>query len=59
MRASLWDAIIPELARRHAVIRYDARGLGRSTAPGKPFSDVDDLRAILDHFVSVKPRWSG
>lgn len=50
MDSRLWDAIVPELARRHDVIRYDARGLGRSTPPGKPFSDIEDLRAVLDHF---------
>ncbi|MFF9815388.1 alpha/beta fold hydrolase [Streptomyces sp. NPDC014006] len=50
MDSRLWDAIVPELARHHDVIRYDARGLGRSTPPDKPFSDVADLRAVLDHF---------
>ncbi|MFD9034541.1 alpha/beta fold hydrolase [Streptomyces sp. NPDC059567] len=50
MDSRLWDAIVPELARHHDVIRYDARGLGRSTPPGEPFSDVEDLRAVLDHF---------
>ncbi|MFC8142858.1 alpha/beta fold hydrolase [Streptomyces paradoxus] len=50
MDSRLWDAIVPELARHHDVIRYDARGLGRSTPPDKPFSDVEDLRAVLDHF---------
>ncbi|MFI2645146.1 alpha/beta fold hydrolase [Streptomyces sp. NPDC018610] len=50
MDSRLWDAVVPELARRHDVIRYDARGLGRSTPPGEPFGDVEDLRAVLDHF---------
>ncbi|MFB7371051.1 alpha/beta fold hydrolase [Streptomyces sp. NPDC056222] len=50
MDSRLWDAVVPELARHHDVIRYDARGLGGSTSPGKPFSDVEDLRAVLDHF---------
>jgi pimeloyl-ACP methyl ester carboxylesterase len=50
MDSRLWDAIVPELARHHDVIRYDARGLGRSTPAAKPFSDVEDLRAVLDHF---------
>nr|WP_262985980.1 hypothetical protein [Streptomyces sp. CBMA123] len=34
MDSRLWDAVIPALARHHDVIRYDARGLGRSTPPG-------------------------
>lgn len=32
------------------MFRYDALGLRRSTPPGKPFSDVEDLCAVLDHF---------
>ncbi|MFJ4979216.1 alpha/beta fold hydrolase [Streptomyces coeruleorubidus] len=50
MDSRLWDAVVPGLARHHEVIRYDARGLGRSAPPGKPFSDIEDLRAVLDHF---------
>ncbi|MFD8752001.1 alpha/beta fold hydrolase [Kitasatospora sp. NPDC059577] len=50
MDSRLWDAVLPELARHHDVIRYDARGLGRSAAPERPFDDVEDLRAVLDHF---------
>ncbi|MFF7380852.1 alpha/beta fold hydrolase [Streptomyces massasporeus] len=50
MDSRLWDAVVPRLARRHDVIRYDARGLGRSAPPDKPFSDMEDLRAVLDHF---------
>jgi 3-oxoadipate enol-lactonase len=48
--ARLWDDVVPELARHHDVIRYDARGLGRSTPPDQLFSDVEDLRAVLDYF---------
>ncbi|MFF7990297.1 alpha/beta fold hydrolase [Kitasatospora xanthocidica] len=50
MDSRLWDAVLPELARHHDVIRYDARGLGRSDRPERPFDDVADLRAVLDHF---------
>jgi len=50
MDSRLWDAVFHPLARRHMVIRYDARGLGRSTTPTEPFWDVEDLRAVLDHF---------
>jgi pimeloyl-ACP methyl ester carboxylesterase len=50
MDSRLWDAVVPELARHHDVIRYDARGLGRSTPPDEPFDDLDDLRTVLDHF---------
>jgi len=50
MDSRLWDGVFHPLARRHSVIRYDARGLGRSTAPSQPFWDVEDLRAVVDHF---------
>jgi len=50
MDARLWDPIVPELARRHSVVRFDARGLGRSTPPREPFNDMQDLIAVLDHF---------
>ncbi|MEU5868157.1 alpha/beta fold hydrolase [Nonomuraea sp. NPDC047529] len=46
----LWDGVLPDLARHHTVIRYDARGLGRSTPPTAPFRYEDDLLAVLDHF---------
>lgn len=46
----LWDGVFPALGRHHTAIRYDARGLGRSTPPTAPFSYEDDLLAVLDHF---------
>src|SRR5215472_6700579 len=46
----LWNGVYPELARHHMVIRYDARGLGRSAPPGEPFWDVADLLGVLDHY---------
>ncbi|WP_191837798.1 alpha/beta fold hydrolase [Catellatospora chokoriensis] len=49
MDSRLWDGVVPELAGRHTVIRYDARGLGRSDQPTGPYLDVDDLRTVLDH----------
>jgi 3-oxoadipate enol-lactonase len=50
MDSRLWDAVFPDLARYHAVTRYDARGLGRSSPPEQPHWDVDDLGAVFDHF---------
>ncbi|MFD4658464.1 alpha/beta fold hydrolase [Kitasatospora sp. NPDC058444] len=50
MDSRLWDAVVPALSRHHDVIRYDARGLGRSSAPEQAFDDVADLGAVLDHF---------
>ncbi|QGV80117.1 alpha/beta fold hydrolase [Streptomyces ficellus] len=45
----MWDAIVPGLAQRHTVVRYDLRGFGESAPPAGPFSETDDLRRLLDH----------
>lgn len=45
----VWDPILPALLERHRVIRYDARGYGRSPAPTTPFVMLDDLVTVLDH----------
>lgn len=46
----LWDPVLPRLAERHRVIRYDVRGYGRSPRPTVPYSLQEDLVAVLDHF---------
>ncbi|MFI6089884.1 alpha/beta fold hydrolase [Streptomyces sp. NPDC051218] len=46
----VWDGILPRLADGRRVIRYDARGYGRSPDPTASFSLVEDLSAVLDHF---------
>jgi pimeloyl-ACP methyl ester carboxylesterase len=44
----MWDPQVGPFARSFRVIRYDARAHGRSTAPGGPYSTVEDLRLLLD-----------
>lgn len=44
----IWDRQFPVFARDFRVIRYDARGFGRSELPDAPFFAHDDLRAVLD-----------
>jgi 3-oxoadipate enol-lactonase len=44
----LWDRQFEHFARSHRVIRYDARGFGRSEKPPLPFTFYDDLRGLLD-----------
>ena len=44
----LWDPEFPALAERFRTIRYDLRFFGRSTGPAAPWSEVDDLVALLD-----------
>lgn len=46
----VWDGILPRLSEGRRVIRYDARGYGRSPAPTASFALVEDLTAVLDHF---------
>ena len=46
-----WDPLVPLLTSAgHRVIRYDARGFGRSETDDVEFSNRDDLIAILDGF---------
>jgi pimeloyl-ACP methyl ester carboxylesterase len=47
----MWNDQFELLARDFRVIRYDARGFGKSAPPkpGEPYSNADDLAALLDH----------
>jgi 3-oxoadipate enol-lactonase len=43
----MWDDQFEALARRYRVIRYDLRGFGKSDFPTGPYSNVEDLYALL------------
>lgn len=45
-----WDPQFESFAERYRVLRYDARGYGRSSRPepGVPYSHARDLLAVLD-----------
>ena len=43
----MWDPQFLPLARDHRVIRYDARGYGRSGPASSPYRGDDDLYALL------------
>ena len=45
----MWSEHFKSFSSSHQVIRYDAPGCGRSTAPTKPFTDAGVLRALLKH----------
>lgn len=47
--ARMWDAQFEVFAQHFRVVRYDARGFGRSSLPNEPYRHVDDLCAMLDH----------
>lgn len=48
MDARMWDDQWSEFSRRYRVIRYDARGFGRSGPIRGAYSVREDLRALLD-----------
>ena len=43
----MWDDQFLLFARSHRVIRYDARGLGRSGPADSPYSSFEDLHALI------------
>lgn len=45
-----WAPVLPALTAAYRVIRYDARGFGRSPAPTVKYALYDDLDAVLGHF---------
>jgi 3-oxoadipate enol-lactonase len=46
----IWEPVLPALTASYRVIRYDARGYGRSPAPTVKFSLLADLTTVLDYF---------
>jgi len=46
----IWQPLLPELTVSHRVIRYDARGYGRSGAPKASFSLLADLIRVFDYY---------
>ena len=48
--SGIWATLVPLLRERYRVIGYDLRGFGRSSRPVRPFTRLEDLLALLDHF---------
>jgi len=44
----MWRGQAPVLARHHRVVAVDLRGFGETPHASGPFSNVDDLREVLD-----------
>jgi len=57
----MWDDQFELFARDYRVIRYDARGFGRSSTPtpGQPYSHAEDLAALLAELDAHKPHLVG
>lgn len=45
----MWDEQFSSFADHFKVIRYDARGFGKSETPKNPFYPYQDLKALLDY----------
>jgi len=48
MDSRAWDQQFEHFSMHYKVIRYDVRGIGRSTRPGQKFSHSQDLYALLN-----------
>lgn len=46
---TMWDGVVPALARSFMVVRYDLRGYGSSSPPVAGFRHTDDLVDLLTH----------
>ena len=55
----VWDLIMPRLAARYRVIRYDARGHGMSPPATAPYTLLDDLIMVLDHLEVARATFVG
>jgi 3-oxoadipate enol-lactonase len=51
---TMWDEHVPALSRRFRVIRYDARGFGRSRTGDTTYSNRQDLLDLLDHLGAAR-----
>jgi pimeloyl-ACP methyl ester carboxylesterase len=45
----MWDDQVVAFSEHYQVIRFDLRGFGRSTMPSGSFSNIGDIRALLQH----------
>jgi pimeloyl-ACP methyl ester carboxylesterase len=45
----MWDGQVSWLAAKHLVVRYDLRGLGKSSNPTTAYSPLDDLDHLMKH----------
>lgn len=52
----MWDELVPPLAARHRVARYDLRGFGRSPLPDSPFARHETAHELLEA-LDLAPAW--
>lgn len=44
----IWNEQVGSLSTHYKIIRYDLRGYGLSSTPNSSYSNVDDLKALID-----------
>ncbi len=54
-----WNQLVPALARGHRVICFDPRGWGESGPTDRPWSNVEDLCALLDQIGVARAHFVG
>src|SRR5262245_29869122 len=59
MDRRMWDPQFELLGKSYRVVRYDVRNYGRSATATVPYSDVDDLLALLDALKIAKAHLVG
>ena len=55
LNARMWDDQWDAFASDYKVVRYDARGFGRSDTATGPYCHWRDLRAVVQHLASRSP----
>ena len=55
----IWKPVLPALTASYRVIRYDARGYGRSPAPAVPFTLLADLISVLGYYGLDRAAFAG
>lgn len=58
----MWDLVVPRLAERFCVVRYDTRGHGCSPVPSGPYELddlVDDAIGVLDRIGAARAHLAG
>jgi pimeloyl-ACP methyl ester carboxylesterase len=55
----IWEPVLAPLTAKYRVLRYDARGFGRSPAPTAEFSLLRDLIAVLGHYGVARAAFVG
>jgi len=55
----MWDPQVGPFSERFRVVRYDARGFGKTTSEGSPFARHEDLLRLLDETGIERPHLVG